>query len=366
MNIAFLIAFGLLLTGFSSVASADEDDRLADNITQAGQFTCTQSPGKKGVTCGGPVTFQPAFGAAPLIILTSDTGVVPLGAQLSVGTPTNKGFQPNMTMSGELPGEFRGSWLAVGPRPLGPAPFTNLGLGGGIVTVMREAADAPNYTTPIPVSVRLCNVQGGVPMAFITSPSSAWINVNMGECLILDQPHGVFFHTPTTVTVDVYGTYEIIPSNHRIPAGQAFPRSADTDLSAGRRTIGKVVTDPCYPTNGAPSGHPIVNAGYWGYCAASALTGGKNYRVCFDTGYSNQPAGRPEYTGSLLPLVLDRMEMASAPQSNPDELLYNSITAGGCRDLYGVKEAYVLITNGTWINETMTQITYRVVEIPDP
>lgn len=63
-------------------------------------------------------------------------------------------------------------------------------------------------------------------------------------------------------------------------------------------------------------GEPFEGRSYWGYCQLSELKGNKNYRVCFENGFSGQ-GQKLEYPGGLLPMVLDKSLMS---KPNPGQL----------------------------------------------
>lgn len=96
------------------------------------------------------------------------------------------------------------------------------------------------------------------------------------------------------------------------------------------------------------------------------MAGNKNYRLCFDSGYSNQGMAL-EYPGGLLPIILDKGLMAQPPVNGQlDTYNYLYIEPDGCRDLFGVSEARILVVNNTWNNQSVSNLIYRYVEIPPP
>jgi len=102
----------------------------------------------------------------------------------------------------------------VVPRPLGRvAHFSSNGLGGGIVTIARTSDDSPNYTTPIPFSIRVCNLEGGTPIGVYYGVGSDNVTnykiVPYRQCFEVDKPKELMFHTTETVSIDVAGKYEL-------------------------------------------------------------------------------------------------------------------------------------------------------------
>lgn len=96
----------------------------------------------------------------------------------------------------------------------------------------------------------------------------------------------------------------------------------------------------------------------------SDLKANKNYRVCFDDGFSGQ-GQKNEYPGTLLPIILDKALMAKSNPGQLDPNFYMNIAPGGCRDLFGVKTASILMINdASYIGLNPSAVTYRYAEIP--
>jgi hypothetical protein len=267
-----------------------------------------------------------------------------------------------------------------------PTYFTSNGLGGSIVTLMRTSNDASsNYTVKIPHSVRLCNFEGGTTIGvysgvYDSTSGTDYTIVPFGQCMEVDQPKELMFHTTESVTINVSGTFQLFepgtfPSVPRLtshPAG-ANPMT-EAKYSYLSTDTGSCQAFPPAPYSNLPPGVPLgpYRTDFWGFCEAPKLIGepgepstGKNYRVCFDaTGYSNQPSGTIDYTGGLLPMILDPTLMTKADLFG--EFTLNLIAPGGCRDLFNITHAYFLVapSGGNWINKTMTKLTYRYTEIP--
>jgi hypothetical protein len=247
-----------------------------------------------------------------------------------------------------------------------PAPkttkFSSSGLGGGIVTTARLAGDWPDYKASIPYSYRICNTEGGQIIGFYHAVGSiqnaaSYHEIPFGACLEIDQPKQLSFHTPYTVSVDVAGTYQIFKpgtfKKTKIVARKLTKVTPDQLV-----TLSPEKTETVECTKATTPSSPN-----WGACTMTSLTGGKNFRVCFDDGFSNQPAGAYDYAGSLIPMVLDQSLVGQSMGPTPNEFIYNSLAPGGCRDLFNVKEAYIVITNNSWNNQSVSKITYRFSEI---
>ena len=261
----------------------------------------------------------------------------------------------------------------AGPRPLGPvARFSSAGLGGGIVTVARIGGDAPDYTAVIPFSLRLCNLEGATPIGVYYGAGSdnvgAYKIVPFGECLEVDKPRELMFHTTETVSIDVAGKYQLFkPGTFSGATVVKKPTDLREDRAA-KLTPPRVETVQCYQA-GDSNGPPFPVAGgkldpsYWGWCKPPSLAGSRNFRVCLDNGYTNQPAGASDYPGAFVPMVLDARLMTTPEGGTPNEFIYNSGAPDGCRDLFKVDQAYFIVTNNSWNNQSVKNITYRFQEI---
>jgi hypothetical protein len=252
----------------------------------------------------------------------------------------------------------------VSPRKADAAnQFSSEGLGGGIVTIARLTGDWPNYTNQIPYSYRICNTKGGQTIGVYvgvqdSQASGNYHEIPFGACLEIDQPKQISFHTPYTVSVDVAGVYQIFkPGTFKTTQVVALNLTKTTPDQQITLAPGNTETASCTRTT-------TPNAPNWGSCKMTSLTGGKNFRVCFDGGYSNQPAGADEYPGSLIPMVLDESLIGQSPGATPNEFIYNSIAPSGCRDVFNVTQAYIVITGqNNWNNQSVSQVTYRYREI---
>jgi hypothetical protein len=209
-----------------------------------------------------------------------------------------------------------------------------------------------------------------IAFASVTYPAACRLRVDtavsqttqvpVGQCLQVDRPQRVFFRTPTSVSVTERGSYALFqPATFaaKPTVGQATPIDNAKRVQVGEF---KPTTAQCHP----PGTGDSVSKSYWG--KLSDLTENKNYRVCFDDGYSNQ-GDALEYPGSLLRVLLDRTLMAKPPLGGQlDPYLYMSIEPGGCRDMFGVSDAYMLVVNNSWNDQSVSAISYRFAQIPSP
>ena len=62
-------------------------------------------------------------------------------------------------------------------------------------------------------------------------------------------------------------------------------------------------------------------------------------------------------------MVLDARLMTTPEGGTPNEFIYNSGAPDGCRDLFKVDQAYFIVTNNSWNNQSVKNITYRFQEI---
>jgi hypothetical protein len=218
----------------------------------------------------------------------------------------------------------------------------------------------------LPVDYRLCNTVGGADIAVIDAGDAKPLFVPMGTCVETKKPAGMAFRTPDTVVVNESGFYRAFPAD-------TFPRTrkvrlhmaADEKLDQTLR--GRVtIADPQPATADCAlppwQGGPKVDPSWSGYCQLTKLTAGKNYRICFDKGFSMQGEGRLEYPGSLLPLVLNAARLADKQSDNYVAFDYQAITYG-CRDVFDLKDAYILIANNTWNGQKVEKISYSYSEI---
>jgi hypothetical protein len=239
------------------------------------------------------------------------------------------------------------------------ARVNTYGLGGDAVAV---AKDTTKDTGVVPFSVRLCNHTRGGDMSVDLGNATPTLPAN--HCLEIDKPQRVFVRSRSQ-TVVVSGTYALFkPGTFKPQAkvGPALPVDDGKPISPGPF---KSVTAKCAKP---PAGEPFDAAHYWGYCQMAELKDGKNYRVCFDNGYSNQGEGLEWYGGGLRVVTNhDRMnEQPHGGQLSPYD--YMSTEPAGCRDMFGVKNAWLLLAdpNNNWVDESVSLVTYRYAEIPAP
>lgn len=232
------------------------------------------------------------------------------------------------------------------------APFSNVGLGGDSVSIVRTTQKQ------IPYSVRVCYLEGEVPID-VDQSATVRTRLQKKQCLEVDKPERAFFRTPTSVSKEARGSYAIFQPGTFGSAPRVGPPSKVDDDKRIRPGEFRVASAACTkPEQGVP-----VDPAYWGYCKLD-LKGGKNYRVCFDKGYSNQ-GDLLEYAGGLLRVVLDRDLMRKPPISDQlDPYNYMSIEPAGCHDLLGVADAFVLVTNNSWNDQSVSAINYRYADIP--
>jgi hypothetical protein len=298
--------------------------------------------------------------------------------RIATSLPTPHDF--TCKFMGDDPEGMRGKAYAIacrvgpsGPRPLGQvARYSSAGLGGGIVTIARIGGDAPTYTAVIPFSLRICNLEGATSIGIYYGAGSDNVTnykiVPFGKCLEVDKPRELMFHTPDTVSIDVAGKYQLFKAGTFSGATVVVKPTDVREDKAAKLGPPSVETVQCYQ-GGDPKAPPFpipggkLNSSYWGWCKPPSLTGGKNFRICFDNGYTNQPVGASDYPGAFVPMVLDAKLMTVPEGATPDEFIYNSGAPDGCRDLFKVDQAYFIVTNNTWNSQSVANITYRFQEI---
>lgn len=242
---------------------------------------------------------------------------------------------------------------------LSRAPFNNVGLGGGTIGIARAVKGG------LPYGVRVCNLYGGVPIEVDLSATSR-VPLNFGQCVEVDRPQWAFFRTPTTVDIVQRGGYELFQPGI-FPIKQRVGRATQVELSKYVGITGPMKSAVAKCKKPAPD-EPFDRKSFLGYCPLSELGSNKNYRVCFDIGFSGQ-GDKLEYPGSLLPIVMEKALMAKREPANGqiNSNLYLSISAESCRDIFGVSFASILILdNKPWNGQEMGAVTYRFVEIPPP
>jgi hypothetical protein len=235
------------------------------------------------------------------------------------------------------------------------ARVNNYGLGGDAVAVAKDTAGV------VPFSVRLCNRtrSGGMGVDL----GNATPTLAPDFCLEIDKPQRMFIRTQSQNVV-VSATYALFkPGTFKAQAKvvPALPVDDGNPISPGPF---KSMTAECVKP---PAGEPF-DAHYWGYCRMAELKDGKNYRVCFDNGYSNQGEGLEWYGGGLR-VVTNHDLMNKPPQGGQlSPFDYMSTEPAGCRDMFGVKNAWLLLAdpNNNWNDQSVSRVTYRYAEIPAP
>jgi len=219
-----------------------------------------------------------------------------------------------------------------------------------------------DITAEIPYSFRICHTDGAdvatVRYRVHESGQVDSAKLKLGQCMEIDRPTILAVNNYVVTTRAVAGSYQVLRAGTFDRDPQFSPvRAVDSNVSLSR---------------GIPEPQPIVAeckaldqplAGYWGACEIPLTNLAPNFRVCFADGYSDQPPGELEYTGSLLPIILDS-KLLNADIGN-DELRKNPILAGGCRDLFNVSSAYILVApalpgNPPWIPTKLHHIKMLV------
>ena len=256
---------------------------------------------------------------------------------------------------------------AVTPTPIPHQPrralVSNWGLGGNTVVA---AINGREVTAALPVDYRICNTAGGAPLGVDVAPDRS-LPLRFGACLDLPAPRGLAFRTSDTVVVDEAGYYRpFAKGTFKNTARRRHFKPSDEDkLDQSQTTrvfIGKAAffAADCFAK--AQPGAPLLDQSWKGYCALDAIKPDKNYRLCFEKGYTGQGDGRLEYPGSLLPLVLDRTLMNKPQSDNYVGLNYQALTYG-CRDIFDAQEAYILIAFANWNDQKVERIAYSLAEI---
>lgn len=243
------------------------------------------------------------------------------------------------------------------------APFSNEGLGGNTVVLAINGSDPKKA---LPVDYRLCNTAGGADIAVVDNGAAKPLIVPMGTCVETMKPAGVAFRTPYTVVVNETGFYRAFAGRTFRGARKVRLRMAP-DEKLDQTLRGRVIVADATLATAACAfppwqGGPRVDPSWAGYCQLAELKAGKHYRLCFETGFSMQGEGRLEYPGGLLPLVLDAARMADKQSDNYIGFGYQAITYG-CRDVFDLKDAFVLIANNNWNSQKVQKIRYSFSEI---
>jgi hypothetical protein len=239
------------------------------------------------------------------------------------------------------------------------ARVNNNGLGGDAVAVAKNTA----VGGIVPFSVRLCNRTqiGGIGVE-LGNPTPTTLEPNF--CLEIDKPPLVFIRT-LSQNIVVSATYALFKPGTFTSQAKTVPGlSADAGDPILPGPFKSMTANCTKPT----AGEPFDTQDYWGYCPMTELKDGKNYRVCFDNGYSNQGDGLEWYGGGLR-VVTDRDLMNQPPQGGQlSPFDYMSTEPAGCRDMFGVKNAWLLLAapNNSWIDQSVSSVTYRYAEIPAP
>jgi hypothetical protein len=189
------------------------------------------------------------------------------------------------------------------------------------------------------------------------------LTVASGACLEIDKPPRAFIRTLSQDVV-VTASYALFKAGTFKSSSKIGAPSTVDDGSRIRPGKFRSVTVEC----AKPSPGEKIDPAYWGYCPMRDLKDAKNYRVCFDDGYSNQGDGLEWYGGGLR-VVTNRDLMNMAPhngQLSPFD--YMSTAPGGCRDMFGVRNAWLLLADNknNWNDQNISRVTYRYAEIPQP
>lgn len=240
----------------------------------------------------------------------------------------------------------------------GQARVNNDGLGGDAVAV----AVAKNTAGAVPFSIRLCNRtrNGGISVDL----GNATPTLAANTCLEVDKPPRVFIRT-LSQNVVVSATYALFKPGTFQPQAKVVPAVPVDAGNPIRPGPFKSMTAECAKP---PAGEAFDSKDYWGYCPMAELKDGKNYRVCFDNGYSNQGDGLEWYGGGLR-VVTNHDLMNQPPQGGQlSPFDYMSTEPAGCRDMFGVKNAWLLLAdpNNNWVDQSVSRVTYRYAEIPAP
>jgi hypothetical protein len=206
--------------------------------------------------------------------------------------------------------------------------------------------------TTIQQSFMVCNTNGPDAMtAFIyqrtvTPPGFKVVTPNpviaRGKCLLVDQPTALFVVDYVSVNRDDNGFYRTFPPGTFDLGGASYKIiNVDSELIPSTPSMPMQVEAPC--TRVVPDPNPTQNI--YSTCPIPGLVENASYRVCFPAMYTPPMNNGDPYSGTLVLMVVDpSLTMKPYPSSNPDEVLYNPIIPGGCRDLYNISSASFIVT----------------------
>ena len=162
--------------------------------------------------------------------------------------------------------------------------------------------------------------------------------IDKGKCLLVDRPSALFLVDYVHSDKANSGFYRTFAPGSFDLGGAPFALIAqDADTIPSAPSAARPVPALCEPV-----ANPNPQQGIYATCAIPSLTKGGSYRICFGTKYTPPMSNGDSYTGTQLPLVTDPALLAKPLPATPDELIYNPIVPGGCRDIYNVTSATAL------------------------
>lgn len=223
-------------------------------------------------------------------------------------------------------------------------------------------ARGEDVAAEIPFGFRICNLEGKdtltVRYRMYADGKTDSFRVPQGQCMVVDRPTVVMLNNYETVVRAVAGSYRVQPAG-------LYPRKPELRPSVKSDRNVKLAAGLTQPTTVEAACKALEKpiAGFWGACELAPPNGAGNYRLCIADGFTNQPANEGEYAGGLLPMILG--DPASAANN---EIVRNALVPGGCRDLFGLAKATILVApelpgNPPWIPTRVKKLTFQVQQI---
>jgi hypothetical protein len=231
------------------------------------------------------------------------------------------------------------------------------------------------FITQIHQSFMLCHTVGADPVtAFIYQKTEAAPGfkrvdpaptIELNKCLLVDQPTALFL-------VDYKNSDRPNIGFYRAFGPGAFNLGTDPYRIVGidSETIPSAPPAPIHvDANCVREPKPNPSQNIYSTCAIPGLEKNANYRICIDTMDTPPMSNGDPYAGTLSPMVVDpSLLLKPYPASNPDQITYNPIIQGGCRDLYNVGSVSFIVTpwiahDATWHPELVTKISMTVEKL---
>ena len=199
--------------------------------------------------------------------------------------------------------------------------------GAQIAILRNDSATARAIPAPVPVRVRVCMKRSAdsinVVIIDALHPKSVIVSLpNAGGCIERERPHSMWVQRQGTPSDSVIaGTYTVTADDRKLTEG------ADARVAVSCTRFADTT-----PT-------------WWGHCEVPQAV--RLRRFCFQAGFVRAGAQSIAFNQRLLLMVVDTSLYRDPAPEFANNLVFNELLVGGCRDMYDPRVVGILIRKST-------------------